>query len=278
MLDRRPDYCDLQIKLSRKATVEILETDDDGVEFKTFLSTYDGWAVEFFQFMGIEYDLKGFYKKFYQAKDGSLVWARESDNDDKVSLQFKGSHFLRTDWQSQFTKAISFFKSRNIKFHPSRWDVGILFLTKNEQDLYRLIVDKEKWPQMRCHYQFETKFDAGFIAKHSRLEVAFYNKHRQVEEVKSGTTYKELLLEVLKMTALPTNLIKCDIRIRQKDQTRIITQLLMADEINFEAIEGVVLQKCLNKTKMGRTLRKYLGLSKIIRKRIPFIKTRRNKS
>jgi|GEM_PF-2611020 hypothetical protein len=69
------------------------------------------------------------------------------------------------------------------------------------------------------------------------------------------------------MTALPANLIKCDIRIRQKDQTRMITQLLMADEINFEAIEGVVLQKCRNKTKMGRTLRKHLGLSRINRKK-----------
>jgi hypothetical protein len=133
MLDRRPDYCDLQVKLARKESVEILQTDEDGCEFKTTLTTYDGWAVEFFQFMGIEYDLKGFYKKYYQAKDGSLVWARESDKDEKVSLQFKGSLFLMTDWQSQFSKAISFFKSRNIKFHPSRWDVGILFLANDER-------------------------------------------------------------------------------------------------------------------------------------------------
>jgi hypothetical protein len=275
MLDRRPDYCDLQVKLARKESVEILQTDEDGCEFKTTLTTYDGWAVEFFQFMGIEYDLKGFYKKYYQAKDGSLVWARESDKDEKVSLQFKGSLFLMTDWQSQFSKAISFFKSRNIKFHPSRWDVGILFLANDERAFYRLVVDKDKWPLMRCHYQFETEFDAGFIAKHSRLEVAFYNKHRQVEDVKSGTIYKERLLEILKMTALPKNLIKCDIRIRQKDQTRAITKLLIADDIDFEAIERVVLQKCLNKTKIGRTLRKYLGLSRAYKKIIPFTKAGR---
>jgi hypothetical protein len=140
---------------------------------------------------------------------------------------------------------------------------------------YRLVVDKDKWPLMRCHYQFETEFDAGFIAKHSRLEVAFYNKHRQVEDVKSGTIYKERLLEILKMTALPKNLIKCDIRIRQKDQTRAITKLLIADDIDFEAIERVVLQKCLNKTKIGRTLRKYLGLSRAYKKIIPFTKAGR---
>lgn len=278
MLDRRPDYCDLQLKISRKETFEILQMDEDGKEFKTALITYDGWAVEFFQFMGIEYDLKGFYKKFYLAKDGSLVWARESDKDERVSLQFKGSFFLMADWELKFSKAISFFKSRNIPFHPSRWDVGILFLANDEQAFYRLVLDKEKWPQMRCHYQFETKFDAGFIAKHSRLEVAFYNKHRQVEDVKSGTIYKERLLEILKMAVLPKNLIKCDIRIRQKDQTRTITKLLMDDEIDFNAIERVVLQKCLNKTKMGRTLKKHIGLSRTYKKIIPFTKARRTKT
>lgn len=261
VIDRRPDYCDLQIKIARKEIVEILQTDIDGKSFKTTLSTYDGWAVEFFQFMGMKYDLKGFHKKYYQAVDGSLVWARESDKKEKASLQFKGAFFLQENWKTEFEKAISFFKSKGIKIHPSRWDVGILFLIDNERGFYRLVVDKNKWPEMRCHYQFETEFDAGFIAKHSRLEVAFYNKYRQVEAIKNGTTYKERLLEILKTIEVPKNLLKCDIRIRQKDQTRAITKLLFAEEIDFKAIEQVVLQKCKNKTNMGRTLKNILGLT-----------------
>lgn len=259
--DRRPDYCDLQLSLERKETVEILQVDEEGKTFKTTVATYDGWAAEFFQFMGLSYDLKGFYKRYYQAHDGSLVWAREGDKKKKASLQFKGSFFLRADWQEQLEKAISFFRTRGISLHPSRWDVGILFMVKDERAFYRLIVDKKRWPAMRCHYQFETEQEEGFLAKHSRLEVAFYNKHRQVRDVKSDTAYKERLLAILRVSELPENLMKCDIRIRQKDQTRAITKLLLDERIDFAAIERVVLQKCGKKTQMGRTLRKILGLS-----------------
>ena len=260
--DRRPDYCDLQISLARKGTVEIHEVDEDGIAYVSNISTYDGWAVEFFFFMGLDHDLKGFHKKYYQTKDGSLVWAREGDKKEKASLQFKGSFFLQENWEEQFTKAISFFKNRNIRFHPSRWDVGILFQVKNERDFYRLVVDKNKWEGMRCHYQFDTEVEQGFIAKHSRLEVAFYNKYRQVKEVKQGTDYQSRILKIAGVDDLPEDLMKCDIRIRQKDQTREITKLLQMEKINFQAIERVVLCKCDRKTKMGRTLKKILGIRK----------------
>ena len=260
--DRRPDYCDLQISLARKGSVDIHEVDEDGIPYVSNISTYDGWAVEFFLFMGLEHDLKGFHKKYYQTRDGSLVWAREGDKKEKASLQFKGSFFLQEDWEEQFTKAISFFRERNIRFHPSRWDVGILFQVKNERDFYRLVVDKNKWNGMRCHYQFDTEVEQGFIAKHSRLEVAFYNKHRHVRDTKQETDYKERILKIVGQPELPENLMKCDIRIRQKDQTRAITKLLQMEKINFQAIERIVLQKCDRKTKMGRTLKKILGLTK----------------
>lgn len=260
--DRRPDYCDLQISLARKGTVEIHEVDEDGISYVSNISTYDGWAVEFFLFMGLEQDLKGFHKKYYQTRDGSLVWAREGDKKEKASLQFKGSFFLQENWQDQFTKAISFFKERNIRFHPSRWDVGILFQVKDERSFYRLVVDKKKWNGMRCHYQFDQEEEQGFIAKHSRLEVAFYNKHRHVRDTKQETDYKERILKIVGKEELPANLMKCDVRIRQKDQTRAITKLLQMEKINFQAIEAVVLKKCDLKTKMGRALKKILGLTR----------------
>ena len=260
--DRRPDYCDLQISLARKGFLDIHEVDEDGIPYISQLTTYDGWAVEFFQFMGLEHDLKGFHKKYYQTRDGSLVWAREGDKKEKASLQFKGSFFLQEDWEVQFTKAISFFKLRNIRFHPSRWDVGILFQVEDERNFYRLVVDKNKWQGMRCHYQFDTEVEQGFIAKHSRLEVAFYNKYRQVKEVKQGTDYESRILKIAGVDELPEDLMKCDIRIRQKDQTREITKLLQMEKINFKAIERVVLKKCDLKTKMGRKLKKMLGLTK----------------
>ncbi len=226
--------------------------------------------------MGLPYDLKGFYKRYYQTRDGSLVWAREGDKKKKASLQFKGSFFLQKNWEWKFEKAIAFFKTRNIGFHPSRWDVGILFSVQNERSFYRLLLDKDKWPAMRCHYQFETEQEEGFLAKHSRLEVAFYNKHRQVRDVKAETAYKERLLAVLQISELPESLMKCDIRIRQKDQTRAITKMLLADKIDFEAIEQVVLQKSQNKTKMGRTLKKILGLS-LSRKKSLHLERKENK-
>lgn len=262
IFDRRPDYCDLQISLPRKETVEILQTDEDGIPYTTTVATYDGWAVEFFQFMGMEYDLKGFYKKYYQSKDGSLVWAREGDKKEKASLQFKGGFYLQTAWKEEFSKAISFFRLRGIKFHPSRWDVGILFQVDDERKFYRVVVDKLKWPAMRCHYQFDTEVEQGFIAKHSRLEVAFYNKSRHVRETKQDTEYKKRILEIVGLDELPENLMKCDIRIRQKDQTREITKLLQKESIDFTAIESVVLKKCGLKTKMGRKLKKTLGLTR----------------
>lgn len=258
--DRRPDYCDLQLSLARKDSYDLLQTDEDGISYKTTVSTYDGWAVEFFQFMGLEYELKGFYKKYYQTKDGSLVWAREGDKKEKASLQFKGGFFLQENWGDLFSKAISFFKQRAIKFHPSRWDVGILFQVNDERQFYRLVVDRLKWKGMRCHYQFDTEVEQGFIAKHSRLEVAFYNKFRHVRDTKQNTEYSKRILEVIGFE-MPENLMKCDIRIRQKDQTREITKLLYKEKIDFEAIETIVLQKCKLKTKMGRKLRTNLGLS-----------------
>lgn len=261
--DRRPDYCDLQIlNLPRKSVLEIPEVDEDGVAYTSKISTYDGWAVEFFLFMGLPHDLKGYHKKRYDTKDGSFVWVRESEKDDKVSLQFKGSFFLQADWEAQFTKAISFFRERNIKFHPSRWDVGILFQVKDEAKFYRLLVDRKKWEGLRCHYQFETEQEEGFLARHSRLEVAVYNKHRQVRDVKQNTAYHARILEIARVKELPENLMKCDIRIRQKDQTKEITRLLQIEKIDFQAIERVVLQKCDRKTKMGRTLKKILGISR----------------
>lgn len=271
--DTRADYLDLQAICERKEATTFFQIDRDGKPFETELITYDAWAIDFFLHLGLKIKTKnkGYEAKLYFSDDESIVWARQRAKDPGASVQFKGSFFLRADHQALLDKAVSFFKERNITFHPTRVDIGVLFTLENQHKFYSELF-KIDWGPLEDgedgRIYFGKKQFVGLERKHSRLEVDFYNKKRQVEKKKvDDPSYKDRLLTILKMTTLPDNLTKLDIRIRQKDQMKSILPYFLSVPVNWKAIEEQVFTQCEARVRFPKKMRDLLGFKGRARKK-----------
>ena len=156
-------------------------------------------------------------------------------------------------------------------FHPTRVDIGILFNLEDQHKFYFQLF-KIDWGPLEDgddgRIYFNRKQFVGLERKHSRLEVDFYNKKRQVDKKKGDDpNYKDRLLSLLKMTELPANLTKVDIRIRQKDQMKLILPHFQSVPVNWKAIEEQVFAQCEARVRFPKKMRELLGFGPKARKK-----------
>ena len=258
MNDKRMDYLDILCDCpERKGSVSFFGRDEENNITETKLLTYDGDAVELFLHLNIPYKTipLGRDRYYYHSEDKTIYWARHDLR--KPSIQLKGKFFLQPDYKIKLQMIMDFLLKREIFSHVSRCDLGILFEC-DEARLYRHLL-KMNWGDMTSFYRIKNKKGIGFNSENSRRQVDFYNKHRQLEQSKKhDPEYKTLLLEVIGLSETNENLLKVDLRLIQKDQNRGITEALMSNNIDFDKIEKIVINRFKEKIKFSRPVNKLL--------------------
>lgn len=264
-VDDRPDYCDINLGRKREGVLRFKEKDEDGFEYESKLMCHDALAAEFFAHMKLPYDTIGFHKKYAITKDKTIVWADDKRiPDEQCSLQFKGGFFLQPDWREQMKSAMGFIKAKIaerkiLMIHATRYDRRLLFQVDDEQKFYKAL-HRVDWGLLVGHARLEKGHWSGFEANHTRLEVDYYNKQKQIiAKKKDDPFYYPRFLKMIGKTEVPPNLMNVDFRIRQKDQTKEITRLLLEDEIDYDAINKEVASLVADRVTFTPALKKIMG-------------------